>query len=123
MKKKCLRLLLLTVCIPSTAWTVGSVANIQIAGDIRPPTCLVNGGNEDLLYDLGDYSPSLIPDTGVYAFPSIRKSLSISCDAETYLTFRAIDLYSNVETVLPDEQNVNAKSSTFNLVNAENTSQ
>lgn len=109
--------------VSSVGWAASPVANIKITGNIKPPTCIVNGGNNELLYALGNYSPGLIPATVIYPLPSLSNLLVVSCDAETYLTFRAIDAHADVETIIPDTESILIRIATFNLVNAENTAQ
>lgn len=123
MKKQLLGLSVLVTFLSASALAAGPVANIQVTGDIKPPTCTVNGGNDDLLYALGNYSPSLISNTSVYQFPSVSNQLTVSCDAETYLTFKGEDAYPSVDTIISSTENINAKYATFNLVNADNTEQ
>nr|MBO8919322.1 type 1 fimbrial protein [Proteus mirabilis] len=61
------------------------VANLKINGDIKPPTCTINGGNVDLVYNLGNISPSVIPNDMTYnQLPSISNTLTVTCDSSTF---------------------------------------
>lgn len=122
MKNKYL-ILLFTASLSFSSWSLATVAKLQVAGNIKPPTCIINDGSEGLLYDFGSQAPSLIPEDKEFILPSIANSLTISCDAQTYLTFRATDTYSNVTTVIPTSLSIHAALVIFNLVNAENTAQ
>lgn len=69
------------------------IANLKVNGDIKPPTCLVNGGNEDLVFDFGNISPTLIPQNAEYGLPILTQSLNVICDASTYLSYTISDIY------------------------------
>lgn len=115
MKKQLVGLSLLAACVSSSALAEGPVANIIVTGDMTPPTCTVNGGN-DLVYDLGRISPSVIPDNTTYnGLPTVSRNLTVTCDAETFLTFKATDNYPN-DFIPLDGQNSNFDGITFNLV-------
>ncbi|WP_140187734.1 type 1 fimbrial protein [Providencia stuartii] len=94
MKKHLLGVSLLSVLVSSNAMAAGPVANIQVNGDIKPPTCTVNGGDNDLVFDFGKISSSLIPRDTSYGLPTVSNTLSVSCDAETYLTYTPTDVNS-----------------------------
>ncbi|HHQ6573483.1 TPA: fimbrial protein [Serratia fonticola] len=93
------------------------VANLKINGDIRPPTCTVNGGDQaDLIYNLGAVSPLAIPKSSGYnGLPSVANTLTVDCDAATYLTFKAQDQYQNTYIQMPGTDE-NYKGFVFNLV-------
>ncbi|WP_368883441.1 fimbrial protein [Proteus mirabilis] len=97
------------------------VANLEINGDIKPPTCTINGATQnDVIFDYGRISPSLIPQSKIYSYSGIvaHNVVTIECDAKTYLTFVASDTYGNTEL------SVNNTSGWFHLVdksNPENT--
>ncbi|MBG3115479.1 type 1 fimbrial protein [Proteus mirabilis] len=91
MKKVLLSLAMLSV-ISTPVLAKTPVANLKINGDIKPPTCTINGGNVDLVYNLGNISPSVIPNDMTYnQLPSISNTLTVTCDTSTFLTFRATD--------------------------------
>ncbi len=47
------------------------IGNLKVAGDIKPPTCTVNGATQsDVIFDYGRISPSLIPVSSVYQYPA-----------------------------------------------------
>ncbi|EJD6584821.1 type 1 fimbrial protein [Providencia rettgeri] len=99
------------------------VANLKVSGKITPPTCMVNGSNEtDLLYSFGSVSPTVIPQDSTYnGLPSLSNNLTITCDAETFLTFKATDNYPNAFDATVSGANTNFKSIIFNLVNSADT--
>ncbi|WP_447875459.1 fimbrial protein [Serratia fonticola] len=99
--------------------TAAPVANLKISGDIKPPTCTVNGGEQaDLIYNLGAVSPSVIPQSNGYnGLPSVSNTLTVNCDAATYMTFNATDSYQNPLIEIPG-MNINFKAHVFNLVDA-----
>ncbi len=110
---------LLTLTLSAVAGSVAAapVANLKINGDIKPPTCTVNGGDQaDLIYNLGAVSPSVIPQSAGYnGLPSVANTLTVDCDAATYLTFKATDNYQNPFVQAP-EMNNNFKVHAFSLV-------
>ncbi len=60
MKKALLSLAMLTV-ISTPVLAKTPVANLKINGDIKPPTCTVNGATQsDVIFNLGKISPTLI---------------------------------------------------------------
>lgn len=123
MKKIFLILLLIVENLLSPVRAAVPAANIQVAGNITPPTCIVNGGNDDLLYSLGNLSPSLTANNNLYLLPAISNLLTVSCDAETYLTFRATDAYENPDMIIIGVDSEPARFTIFNLVNTEDTTQ
>jgi len=123
MKKIYLILLLLVENLLSPVRAAVPVANIQVAGNIAPPTCIINGGNDDLLYSLGNFSPSLTTNNNLYILPALSNPLTVSCDAETYLTFRATDAYENPDMIIIGTESPFSRFTTFNLVNTEDTTQ
>lgn len=116
MNKQTLGILVASV-LASTCVTAAPVANLKINGDIKPPTCTVNGGDQaDLIYNLGAVSPSVIPQSAGYnGLPSISNTLTVDCDAATYLTFKATDTYQN-PFIQPPGMNSNFRAHSFNLV-------
>lgn len=93
------------------------MANLKINGDIKPPTCTVNGGDQaDLVYNLGAVSPSVIPQTSAYnGLPKQYNTLTVECDSPTYLTFKATDNNQN-PFIQTSGMNVNFKTFAFNMV-------
>ncbi|EPK4103998.1 DUF1120 domain-containing protein [Proteus mirabilis] len=93
------------------------VANLKINGDIKPPTCTINGATQrDVIFDYGVISPTLIPQSTVYSYSDIgvQNTVTIECDAKTYLTFTASDTYADTEL------SVNNTSGWFHLVDKAN---
>ncbi|MCW2258562.1 type 1 fimbria pilin [Providencia alcalifaciens] len=72
------------------------VANLKVMGDIKPPTCTVNGSSEtELFYNFDNISPSVIPQDSPYnGLQSLSNNLTVTCDAATFLTFKATDVYA-----------------------------
>ncbi|HEI9755692.1 TPA: DUF1120 domain-containing protein, partial [Proteus mirabilis] len=90
---------------------------LKINGDIKPPTCTVNGATQrDVIFDYGVISPTLIPQSTVYSYSDIgvQNTVTIECDAKTYLTFTASDTYADTEL------SVNNTSGWFHLVDKAN---
>ncbi|MDM3729958.1 fimbrial protein, partial [Proteus mirabilis] len=93
------------------------VANLKINGDIKPPTCTINGATQsDVIFDYGVISPTLIPQSKIYSYPAsmVQNTVTVECDAKTYLTFVASDTYDNTEL------SVNNTSDWFHLVDKAN---
>ncbi|EPL4464267.1 fimbrial protein [Proteus mirabilis] len=121
MKKVLLSLAMLSI-ISTPVLAKTPAANLKINGDIKPPTCTINGGNVDLVYNLGNISPSVIPNDMTYnQLPSISNTLTVTCDTSTFLTFRATDGYPNSFIQTPD-MNINFRAHAFNLVDSADTS-
>lgn len=110
---------ILIAMLVSVSATAAPVANLKISGEIKAPTCTVNGSEQaDLIYNLGAVSPSLIPQsTGYNGLPSVSNTLSVNCDAATYLTFKATDTYAN-DFIQGPGMTSHYKEVTFNLVDA-----
>ncbi len=105
---------LIVMSTPALATPPG--ANLKINGDITPPTCTVNAGDNDIIIDYGVISPSFIPAEENYALGAKSANIKISCDASNYLTLKVSDTYKTSSTD-------SAKISVFGLVNAKNTEQ
>ncbi|EGT0659649.1 type 1 fimbrial protein [Proteus mirabilis] len=116
MKKLLLSLTMLAI-ISTPVLAKSPVANLKINGDIIPPTCTVNGGDNDIIIDYGVIAPMLIPQNSKYALEAKKANITISCDAATYLTFVASDTYEY------KVKNASWVPVTFGLVNAKNTEQ
>lgn len=94
MLQKTLLAAILTVATGS-AFAAGPVANLKIDGKVTPPTCTVNGAEQgELVADLGAISPGMLNKTSRYTIPVVTVSLSVSCNAQTYLTFIPTDTYA-----------------------------
>ena len=50
---------MILISIPPLAKNM--VADLKINGDIKPPTCTINAGDNNIIIDYGVISPSLIP--------------------------------------------------------------
>lgn len=98
------------------------IANIKVLGDIKPPTCKINGVEQnDVVLNFGKISTSLIPLSNYYELKGdvARNKVTITCDAETYLTFIATDTYADSQAF---PSNV-AAIQYFHLVNMLDTNQ
>ncbi|WP_368940090.1 fimbrial protein [Proteus mirabilis] len=116
MKKVLLSLAMLSV-ISTPVLAKAPVANLKINGDIKPPTCTINGVTQsDVIFDYGVISPTLIPKSTIYSYPAsiAQNTVTIECDAKTYLTFVASDTYADTEL------SVNNTSGWFHLVDKAN---
>ena len=116
MKKVLLSLAMLSV-ISTPVLAKAPVANLKINGDIKPPTCTINGATQsDVIFDYGVISPTLIPQSKIYSYPAsmVQNTVTVECDAKTYLTFVASDTYDNTEL------SVNNTSGWFHLVDKAN---
>ncbi|QZY66548.1 fimbrial protein (plasmid) [Providencia rettgeri] len=102
---------LLTLSLIALSGSVLSapIANLKVNGDIKPPTCTVNGLEQnDVIFNYGVISPSMIPQSDFYTYPSgvVKNSIIVECDASTYLTFIALDTYSGSNlTEIPNNLN------------------
>ncbi|WP_368935544.1 fimbrial protein [Proteus mirabilis] len=116
MKKVLLSLTMLAI-ISTPVLAKSPVANLKINGDIKPPTCTINGATQsDVIFDYGVISPTLIPQSKIYSYPAsmVQNTVTIECDAKTYLTFTASDTYADTEL------SVNNTSGWFHLVDKAN---
>ncbi|MDM3592565.1 DUF1120 domain-containing protein [Proteus mirabilis] len=116
MKKVLLSLTMLAI-ISTPVLAKSPVANLKINGDIKPPTCTINGATQsDVIFDYGVISPTLIPQSKIYSYSDIgvQNTVTIECDAKTYLTFTASDTYADTEL------SVNNTSGWFHLVDKKN---
>lgn len=115
MKKNFLYLALLTI-VSSSSFAAIPSAKLQINGDITPPTCTINGGNQEILFNYGNISPSIIPENTNYALGSQYADIKISCDVDTFLTFTISDLFTSNKAST-------WKEGIFGLVNAKDNQQ
>lgn len=92
MKKSTLALsLLMTFLATSTAVQAAApTADLKVIGEITPPTCNV-AAPENGVYDFGKIPSNLIQATTITPLQAETKTWSVSCDAETYLTFSVVD--------------------------------
>ncbi|MFN6798908.1 fimbrial protein, partial [Proteus mirabilis] len=78
-------------------------ANLKINGDIKPPTCTINGATQsDVIFDYGVISPTLIPKSKIYSYPAsmAQNTVTIDSDAKTFLTCVASD--NDADTAVSD---------------------
>lgn len=96
MKKQVLGLTLLAACMSTNALAAAPVANIQVNGNIKPPTCTVNGIEQsEVIFDHGRTSLGLIPQDTAYRFSvgTSKNEVTIQCDTQTYLSFTSSTPY------------------------------
>ncbi|ETT06218.1 hypothetical protein [Providencia alcalifaciens] len=97
MMKKVTTLILSTILM-SPAVFAGTSANIKVSGVVKMPTCLINGHEQsDIIFELVKTSPRYLSQTSYTVLQSpVKKNVTITCDAETYLTYRATDTYQSI---------------------------
>lgn len=106
----------LVVVFFSSSTLTAPVANLKISGDIKPPTCTVNGGTEsgDINFNFPKISPGVLNEKEKIPLnlaASLSQPLVVMCDAETYLTFIPTDSYTVNHTT-----SYNIKETLFGLV-------
>lgn len=85
------------ITLSGTVLSAPPIANLRITGSIIPPTCTLNGQEEDTYtYDF-DISPGIFPPTGDLTLPAQSQNIEVICDATTYLTFTAADERAGTE--------------------------
>lgn len=96
MIKKITPLILSTVLISPVVFA-NTTANIKVSGEVKKPTCLINGNEQsDVIFELAKTSPRYLSQTVYTVLQSpVKKNVTVTCDAETYLTYRATDTYQN----------------------------
>lgn len=96
MIKKITPLILSTVLI-SPAVFANTTANIKVSGKVAMPTCLINGNEQsDVIFELAKTSPRYLNQGSYTVLQSpVKKNVTVTCDAETYLTYRATDTYQS----------------------------
>lgn len=99
LKKSLLALSLMSL---SAVTLSAPVANLKITGSITPPTCLINGSNEETFtYDF-DISPGIFPASGNLVLDAQSQNIEVVCDATTYLSFTAVDDRAGTELTAGD---------------------
>lgn len=95
LKKSLLALSLMT--LSGVVLSAPPIANLKVTGSITPPTCTINGEEEDTFtYDF-DISPGIFPASGNLTLPEQSQNIEVVCDAATYLTFTAADERAGTE--------------------------
>ena len=98
-KKSLLALSLMTL---SAAALSAPIANLKVTGSITPPTCLINGSNDETFtYDF-DISPGIFPASGNLVLDAQSQNIEVVCDATTYLSFTAVDDRAGTELTTGD---------------------
>lgn len=94
---KKITLLILSIILISPAVSASTTANVKVSGEIKMPTCLINGNEQsDFIFELINISTNQLHKTSYMTFSSPRKNkLTVTCDAETYLAYSATDTYEN----------------------------
>jgi type 1 fimbria pilin len=78
----------------ATAWAEAPTQDMTVAGTIKAPTCEVDiaGGEGGGTINHGDISPTLIKaGTTFHELEPVTLDWTISCDAQTYLTYQVVD--------------------------------
>lgn len=112
----------LSLIILSSAALSAPIANLKVDGKITAPTCNVNGGNEDVLFDFGKISPGMLNQNVATPFNFVgNKNITVSCDAPTYLTFVTTDTYPLTDYSFYPDINLRPESPTwvYGLVDAQ----
>ncbi|MDW7803915.1 fimbrial protein [Providencia rettgeri] len=67
------------------------VANLKVSGDIKPPTCIINGlDNPDIVFEF-NISSSLLSSGENIQLNGKTQEITVFCDARTYLSLRPVD--------------------------------
>ncbi|WP_439889890.1 DUF1120 domain-containing protein [Ralstonia sp. 25C] len=75
----------------ATAHAAAPTAELKVKGTLKAPTCTVAAA-DDGLFDFGSVSPTLIkPGATHTALTALSKNWTVTCDADTYLTFSVTD--------------------------------
>ncbi|EMY0058286.1 fimbrial protein [Providencia rettgeri] len=117
MNKKLISLIVVTsfTSLFSVSALSAPVANLKVSGDIKPPTCTVNGEMlSDINFNHGSISPTVIPESSEYALDFKSQKMVINCDASTYLTFKATNVYER--DTYPSGFYLSRESTIFSLV-------
>lgn len=94
-KKSLLALSLIT--LSGTTLAEVPIANLNVTGSITPPTCTLNGQEEETYtYDF-DISPGIFPASGNLVLSPQSQNIEVVCDATTYLTFTSADERAGTE--------------------------
>jgi hypothetical protein len=65
-------------------------AELKVIGELTVPTCTV-AGPDDGIYDFGKLSATMIKSTGTTTLNPMTKTWTVTCDADTYLSFAPLD--------------------------------
>ncbi len=87
MKKLLLSLTMLAI-ISTPVLAKSPVANLKINGDIKPPTCTINGATQsDVIFDYGVISPTLIPQSKIYSYPAsmVQNTVTVECGCQKHI--------------------------------------
>lgn len=119
------KLISLTIAIPllslfSVSVLSAPTANLKTSGNIKPPACTVNGKNQsDVIFKAKTISPELIPESKEYGLNISSNKIIVNCDADTYLTFKATNVYDI--DFYPTLFKPTRKATIFPLVDSSNT--
>lgn len=73
-------LVLSLMALSGTPLSAPPVANLQIIGSITPPTCTINGQEEETFtYDF-DISPGIFPSSGNLILDPQSQNIEVICD-------------------------------------------
>ena len=92
MKTSVLVLSTLSALILSTsaAHADALTAELKVVGELTIPTCTVAATDEGI-YDIGKQSATLIKPAANTILPSMTKTWTVTCDADTYMNFKPVD--------------------------------
>lgn len=92
MKKSIFTLSVLTTLLTAATavQAAAPTAELKVKGELTAPTCTV-AAPDNGTYDFGRISSTLIKAAATTAVTGKAKTWSVSCDAETYLTFSVVD--------------------------------
>jgi len=94
-KKSLLVLSLIT--LSGAAISAPPIANLRVSGSITPPTCTINGEEEETFTYNFDISPGIFPASGNLVLAEQPQNIEVVCDAMTYLMFTAADERAGTE--------------------------
>lgn len=94
-KKPLLILSLMT--LSGAALSAPPTAHLKVTGAITPPTCMINGQEEDTLIYIFNISPGIFPATGTLGLDEQSQNIEVVCNATTYLTFTSTDERAGTE--------------------------
>ncbi|MDD9341580.1 MAG: fimbrial protein [Providencia heimbachae] len=94
-----IKTIILSAMLVSPTVFANTSANINVLGEIKPPTCLINGASQsDIIFSLPTISPKFLLKSSSYdlsKLEKVKKEITVICDAETYLTFKTSDAYAS----------------------------
>ncbi|EPL6456545.1 fimbrial protein [Providencia rettgeri] len=99
MKKKLISSIIATsfIALFSIPTLSAPVANLKISGDIKPPSCTINGlDNPDIVFEFNIPASSLSSGEDL-KLNGKTQAITVFCDASTYLSLRPVDNRAGTE--------------------------